>query len=181
MLAEMHAEALVLGADEDGADDVPGDEEEEKPVVQFRVVEGVEDAEEDEAGGAGDGEEDAQRAEDFFRGAEVFGEAASVSAVALSGEGEIEEDGGDGAAGDEEGLEALRADVGYIGYVLGGGHAGVVWGAFDFPGDEHGEEHACCAGEAVVSGRFGGALEGVKQVGGGTKPSERADEGEDPE
>ena len=33
MLAEMHAEALVLGADEDGADDVASDEEEEEAVM----------------------------------------------------------------------------------------------------------------------------------------------------
>ena len=33
VLAEMHAETLVLGADEDGADDVAGHEEEEEAVV----------------------------------------------------------------------------------------------------------------------------------------------------
>lgn len=33
VLAEVHAEALVLGADEDGADDVAGDEEEEEAVM----------------------------------------------------------------------------------------------------------------------------------------------------
>ena len=47
MLAEMHAEALVLSADEDGADDVAGHEEEEEAVVQVRVVEGVENGEKD--------------------------------------------------------------------------------------------------------------------------------------
>lgn len=33
MLAEMHAEALILGADEDGADNIAGDEEEEEAIV----------------------------------------------------------------------------------------------------------------------------------------------------
>lgn len=33
VLAEMHAETLVLGTDEDGADDVAGHEEEEKAIV----------------------------------------------------------------------------------------------------------------------------------------------------
>lgn len=47
VLAEVHAQALVLGADEDGADDVARDEEEEEAVVEVRVVEGVEDGEED--------------------------------------------------------------------------------------------------------------------------------------
>ena len=58
VLAEMHAEALVLGADEDGADDVAGHEEEEEAVVQAGVVERVEDGEQDEAAGSGDGEDD---------------------------------------------------------------------------------------------------------------------------
>lgn len=47
VLAEVDAEALVLGADEDGGDDVAGDEEEEEAVVEVRVVQGVEDREED--------------------------------------------------------------------------------------------------------------------------------------
>lgn len=38
MLAEVHAEALVFGADEDGANDVAGDEEEEEAVVEAFVV-----------------------------------------------------------------------------------------------------------------------------------------------
>lgn len=58
MLAEMHAEALVLGADEDGADDVASDEQEEEAVVQMRVMESVEDGEEDQAAGSCDGEDD---------------------------------------------------------------------------------------------------------------------------
>ena len=58
VLAEVHAQALVLGADEDGADDVAGHEEEEEAVVQAGVVERVEDREEDEAAGSGDGEDD---------------------------------------------------------------------------------------------------------------------------
>ena len=58
VLAEVHAEALVLGADEDGADDVAGHEEEEEAVVQAGVVERVEDGEEDEAAGSGEGEDD---------------------------------------------------------------------------------------------------------------------------
>ena len=58
VLAEVHAEALVFGADEDSADDVAGHEEEEEAVVQAGVVERVEDGEEDEAAGSGDGEDD---------------------------------------------------------------------------------------------------------------------------
>lgn len=46
VLAEVDAEALVFGADEDGADDVAGHEEEEESVVEGGVMEGVEDGEE---------------------------------------------------------------------------------------------------------------------------------------
>ena len=47
MFAEMDAEALEFGADEDGGDDVAGYEEEEEAVVEAWGVEGVEDGEED--------------------------------------------------------------------------------------------------------------------------------------
>ena len=47
MFSEMDSQALVFGADEDGGDDVAGNEEEEKAVVEFGVVESVEDGEED--------------------------------------------------------------------------------------------------------------------------------------
>ena len=63
VLAEVDAEALVLGADEDGADDVAGDEEEEETVVQVGVVQGVEDGEQDQAAGSG-------YCEDYWRGEE---------------------------------------------------------------------------------------------------------------
>ena len=58
MLAEVHAEALVLGANEDGADDITGHEQQEKAIVKTRMVEGIEDGEEDQAAGSGDGEDD---------------------------------------------------------------------------------------------------------------------------
>ena len=58
VLAEVHAEALVLCADEDSADDVAGHEEKEEAVVQAGVVERVKDGEEDETAGSRDGEDD---------------------------------------------------------------------------------------------------------------------------
>ena len=58
MLPKVYAEALVFGTDENGGDDVAGDEEEEKAVVQVRVVQGVVAREEDKPEGAGDCEED---------------------------------------------------------------------------------------------------------------------------
>lgn len=47
VLAKVDPKPLVLCADEDGADDVAGDEEEEEAVVEAGMAEGVEDGEED--------------------------------------------------------------------------------------------------------------------------------------
>ena len=58
MLTEVHTQALVLGADEDGADDVAGDKEEEEAVVEMRVLTVVEDGKEDQAAGSCNGEDD---------------------------------------------------------------------------------------------------------------------------
>ena len=46
----------------------------------------------------------------FARGG-VFGEGTGVAEPALGGEGEVEEEGGEDAAGDEEGFEEGGADV----------------------------------------------------------------------
>ena len=54
----MDAESLVFGADEDSTNDVAGDEKKEETVMEFGVVDGVEDGKEDEPAGAGYGEED---------------------------------------------------------------------------------------------------------------------------
>ena len=58
VLAEVHAEALILGANEDGADDIASHEQQEKASVKARMVESIEDGEEDQAAGSGDGEDD---------------------------------------------------------------------------------------------------------------------------
>lgn len=138
----MDAQALVLGADEDGAEEVAAHEEQEEAVMQPGVAVRVEDAEEDEAGGAAHGADDAQHAEDLLRDAEVFRQAARVAEPALRGEGEVEEDGRDDGAGDEERLEPVGAHVGDVGDALVGFHGGVARAALREPDDEHGEEHA---------------------------------------
>ena len=60
-----------------------------------------------------------------------------MSEPALRGEGEVEEDGGDDAAGYEERLQALGADVGNVCYVLVGAHGGVMGVAFELPDNQH--------------------------------------------
>lgn len=160
VLAEVRAQALVFGADEDGADDVAGDEEEEEAVVEVGVVEGVEDGEEDEAAGAGDGEDDCgggsarrrvgvcargdrgrrtgQAGQDLLGDAQVLGQTPRVPQPALRGEGEVEEDGGNAAACDEQGLQALGPNVGDVRYVLVGAHGGIMGVAFQLPDNQHG-------------------------------------------
>ncbi len=98
---------------------------------------------------------------------------------ALGREGEIEEEGCDHGASDEEGFEALGADVGNECNGLVGRHGGVVGVALDFPYDEHGKEHACCCGVGQQIG-FRGELERVGEVE-LTEPHGCAEEREDPE
>ena len=56
----------------------------------------------------------------------------------LRRKGEVEEDGGDAAAGYEEGLQALGANVGNVGDALAGTHGGVVVMALELPDNQHG-------------------------------------------
>ena len=126
VVAILYTQTLVLGADEDGADDVARDEEEEESIVEMVVVVVVKDGEEDEPAGARDGEDDAEDGEDLLRGVDVADEGAFVAEPALRDEGEVEEDGGYDAARDEERFEAEGADVGDVGDALIGVHARVV-------------------------------------------------------
>jgi hypothetical protein len=90
VLAKMDAQALVLPADEDGADDVADNEDGEEDVVEAVVVYAVEDGKKDEACGAGDGGGDTDTAVDFLPDGGVGGEFARVSEPALEDEGDVE-------------------------------------------------------------------------------------------
>ena len=111
MLAVMYSQALILGADEDGANDIACDEEQEEAVVQVGMAQGVEDGQQDQTSGAGDGEQDRQRTQDLLHPAEVLGQPAGMPQPAFGGEAQVQEDGGHTAAGDEKRLEPLSADV----------------------------------------------------------------------
>lgn len=111
VLAVLDAEALVLCADEDGGDPVAADEEQEEDVVELVMPPGVEDGQQDEAAGTDDGEEDGEAHEDEFADAAVGCESASLSEDELGGEGQVEEDGANGAHCDEHGFEFLGANV----------------------------------------------------------------------
>jgi hypothetical protein len=111
VLAVPYAEALVLPANEDRGDDVATDEDAQEDVVQFVVVLAVEDGEEDEACGAGDGGDGGAPAVHFLPDGGVGCEFAGVAQVALKDEGEGEGYDGHGGHGDEHGFEGVGADI----------------------------------------------------------------------
>lgn len=127
-------QSLVLGADQDRAEDVAGDEEEQEAIVHVGVAVRIEDGEEDQADRPGDGEEDAGDAEEYLVARGVAGEAAGVAQVALREEGEVEEYGGYDSAGDEEWFEGEGTHVGDVGYGLAVVHGGVDAVVPDEPG-----------------------------------------------
>lgn len=58
VLAEVTAEALILGADANGGDDVAADEEEKEAIMEPGMADGVEYGQKDQAGRSQNGEED---------------------------------------------------------------------------------------------------------------------------
>lgn len=111
VLGVVHAEALVLCADEDGGEEVADDEEPQEDVVHARVAGCVEDAQADEADGADQGPEYGEARQDLLAQGGVGNKTAAVAKPTVGEEGGVEEDGGDDAAGYEERLELAGADV----------------------------------------------------------------------
>ena len=66
---------------------------------------------------------------------------ASVTQPPLDDEGHDKARGRDGAPGNEERLEDLRANVGYVRNAVR--HGGIPWSPLCEPHDEHGPQHAC--------------------------------------
>lgn len=60
-----------------------------------------------------------------------------MSEVAFRSKGEVEEDGCDDAAGNEEGFETVGTDVGDVGDGLARFHGWVLGLGYDRPADEH--------------------------------------------
>lgn len=115
VVAVVDAQPLVFGAQEDGRENVATDEDQEESVVQVGVVVRVEDGEEDETEAAAYGEEDGEAGQNLLGRGRVGGKATAVSEPALSHEAQVEEDGGDDGAGDEERFQAKSPDVTDIG------------------------------------------------------------------
>lgn len=111
VLAEVDPEPLVLPADEDGAEHVANDEDGQEDVVESVVAESVEDGEQDQTRGAGDGGDERDPAVDFLPDGGVGVEFSGVAEPALEEEGEVEGYDCDGGHGDEEGFQAGCAHV----------------------------------------------------------------------
>lgn len=110
--------------------------------MQRRVPEGVEDAQEYEAGGADEGEGDGEHDEHLLGAAPVGDEAAAVAEPALGEEGDVEGQGDDAGAGDEERLELVGADVADVGERHARLHVGEeALLLVHHPPEEHAEQH----------------------------------------
>lgn len=104
---------------------------------------GVKDGEQDEPRGAEEGKENGEDGEGLFAARGVGDEAALVAEPALGDKGEVEEDGDDDGARDEEGLELGGANVANVDN--GGVRVHEAVGLLvlvDDPVQEHAEEHA---------------------------------------
>jgi len=104
VLAEVDAEALVFGADEDRGDDVSCNEDGKHCLVDIREASGVEDGQENQAKTTDDGETSGEAGEDLLRDVVVFGQATLVSQPALQEEGQVEQDDHRRAPCDEQGF-----------------------------------------------------------------------------
>ena len=117
----------------------------------------IKDGKADEADGPNDSEHNGKAYEDFLNDRGVGHEASAVAQPALGREGEVEGDGGDAGAGDEERLQVEGANVadvgqGHVGF--DGGEAPPVDG--HEPPEEHAEEHS----QPDEAGEDGQPLEG---------------------
>lgn len=118
VLSEVHAEPLVFRADENGGDDVAGDEEDEEDIVEGWMAQRVEDRQQDQACCSDSRSDERQSAQNLLGDTRVGCQAPAVSQPALGEEGEVEEDGCYARPGDEEWFELFGPNVGDVGDVL---------------------------------------------------------------
>lgn len=118
MLSVVDSQALVLPANEDGADDVTNNENTQANVVCMRVVEVVQDGEANETDCANNGKDSGQRRVDLLPKRRVPCKRTRMAKVALEDEGKVEGDYGNSRHGNEQGLQGLRANVRDVGYCL---------------------------------------------------------------
>ena len=94
--------------------------------MQTWIPRRVKHTQQDEAGGADDGTHDGQAGQDLLGRRGVGRQAALVAQPAVGAEREVEEDGREDTARDEQRLEVGRPDVADVGDPLVVGHGRVV-------------------------------------------------------
>jgi len=67
MLAEVNSQALILPADEDGADDISNNEEKQENIMESWVSQGIENTEKDQASRANKGKRHRQAGKKLSR------------------------------------------------------------------------------------------------------------------
>ena len=102
---------MVFGAEEYGGRDVAAEEEKQTAVVDFVVMVGIEDRQEDETAGTADGEEDGDGGQGGLDAGGVGRETTVMAQPAFGHESEVKEGGRDCGAGDEKRLQTESTDI----------------------------------------------------------------------
>ena len=111
----------------------------------------IKDTQQDQSSSPCNREDDTKPAKNLLGQTQILRQSAGMAQPTFRGKAEVEKDGGDDTACDEERLETRRADVANVGDVLLRLHRGIFWAALGQPDDEHGQEHcyeASAIGEA---------------------------------
>ena len=87
-----------------------------------RMMSRIENREQNQSGSTNCRKHNRKCRENLLTTTSIGHESSVVSQPALRGKGQVQKDGGDAAAGDEEGLEGRSADVADVGNVLFLGH-----------------------------------------------------------
>lgn len=142
VLSVHYSQSLILPTDEKGRKQISANKEAEEGVVLGRIFASPEDGQADQADGANHGEYYAKDGHDLLRERSVGNKTAPVSKPALSEKGQVEEDSGANAAGDEKWLEVGCADVTDVGDFGRGIHGWQVTRVFAHdPAKEKTEKH----------------------------------------
>lgn len=134
---------MVFPAETDGGQDIAGNKEQQEDVVQFVVVMGVENRQQNQAAHADNGKQDAEAREDLLLERRVGHQSSVVTQQALRGKGQVEKRCRDGRAGDEERFQLGGTNVADERNVVALVHVRVVLAVcVDDPVEEEAEEHA---------------------------------------
>lgn len=126
VVSVMDSQTLVLGAEEDGADNVSSDEDQQEAVVHPCMVICVENAQQDQPSRTRDSEEYRDDTEYFLGCARVLRQTTRVAQPAFCDEPDVEKHDCYYAAGDEERFQLEGAYVGDVGYGLACFHRRVM-------------------------------------------------------